>query len=419
MTQPTGKTRPCAPFWQAPHRPLFLASFLCALTTLAWWPLGVAFGLPAPAFAPVVLWHAHELIFGFASAAVGGYLLTALPSWTGVPPIQGVPLKLLLLLWLLARLTSGLADHIPVALLLSLNLSYPLWLAARLLLQTLSCGAYQKTGFGLAVLCLGGADALFMTAALSGQPEAALAIIRTVVLGFALLMTIIGSRAIAAFTNNWLDRSNRRALRIKDPRLPRLIAQGALALALIAMLAGLRGVASVAMICAAMAMLWRMRSWRLIPVLSNPLLAAQHLAFAWLPIGLASLGALWFAPQLYPMADALHILTIGAMSGLIMAISGRAACHHISGDMRASAGFVLGTLLVWATTWVRLSAPVFAQQSATILLAAAGLWCLGWALFIAGFRPALTGPVIRPVLSGKKHQPADPPPPPLQTEKSI
>ena len=417
MTHPPGQTRPCAPFWQAPHRPLFLASFLCALTTLAWWPLGAAFGLPAPGFEPVELWHAHELIFGFAGAAVGGYLLTALPNWTGVPPIQGAPLKLLLLFCLLARLASGLADHIPVALLLSLNLSYPLWLAAILLFQTLSCGAFQKAGFGLAVLCLGGADALFMTAALSGQPEVALTIIRTVVLGFALLMTLIGTAAIAAFTNNWLHRSNRRDLMIKDPRLPRLIAQGALALALIAMLAGLRGVASVAMICAAMAMLWRMRSWRLIPALSNPLLAAQHLAFAWLPIGLATIGALWFAPQLYPMADAIHALTIGAMSGLIMAISGRAACHHISGDMRASAGFGLGALLVWAATWVRLAAPVFAQHSATILLAAAGLWCLGWALFIAGFRPALTGPVIRPVLSGKKHQPAGPPP--LQTEKSI
>ncbi|WIY25561.1 NnrS family protein [Parasedimentitalea psychrophila] len=421
MTQPPGKTprltAAFAHFWQAPHRPLFLASFLCAFTTVAWWPLGVAFGLPAPGFEPVVLWHAHELIFGFAGAAVGGYLLTALPSWTGLPPIQGAPLKLLLGCWLLARLTSGLADHIPVALQLCLNLSYPLWLAAMLLYQTLSCGDYQKAGFGLAVLLLGGADALFMTAALSGQPEAALTILRTVVLGFALGMTIIGSRAIAAFTNNWLDRTNPRDPRINAPQLPRQIAQGALALALIAMLAGLRGVASVAMICAAIAMLWMMYGWRTIPALTNPLLAAQHLAFAWLPIGLASIGALWFAPQLYPMADAIHILTIGAMSGLIMAIAGRAACHHISGDMRASAGFVLGSLLVWAATWVRLAAPVFAQQNSSILLGAAGLWCLGWAVFIAGFRPALTGPVIRPVLSGKKHPPADPPH--LLTEKSI
>lgn len=416
MTQPPGQTPVFAHFWQAPHRPLFLASFLCAFATVAWWPLGVAFGLPAPGFEPVVLWHAHELIFGFAGAAVGGYLLTALPSWTGVPLIHGTTLKALLLLWGLARLAAGMANHIPAALLLGLNASYPLVLAVIILQQTLSCGAYRKAGFGLAVLCLGGADALFIAAALTDQPEVALTIARNVILGFTLLMTIIGSRAIAAFTNNWLERTHRRELKIQAPETPRLIALGLLVLALVALLTGFPNTANGALICAAIAILWTMRGWQTAKALTNPLLAAQHLAFVWLPIGLAIIGALWFAPQIYPMADALHILTIGAMSGLIMAIAGRAACHHISGDMRAGAGFILGALLIWATTWVRLAAPVFAQQTSTILLTAAGLWCLAWAIFIAGFRPALTGPVVRPVLSGKKHQTFNRIPP--QTEKS-
>jgi uncharacterized protein involved in response to NO len=417
MTQPPGQTPVFAHFWQAPHRPLFLASFLCAFATVAWWPLGVAFGLPAPGFEPVVLWHAHELIFGFAGAAVGGYLLTALPSWTGVPLIHGTTLKALLLLWGLARLAAGMANHIPAALLLGLNASYPLVLAVIILQQTLSCGAYRKAGFGLAVLCLGGADALFIAAALTDQPEVALTIARNVILGFTLLMTIIGSRAIPAFTNNWLDRTHRRELKIQAPETPRLIALSLPAVALVATLAGLPNTANSALICAAIAILWTMRGWQTVKALNNPLLTAQHLGFAWLPIGLATIGVLWFVPQAYPLADALHILTIGAMSGMIMAIAGRAACHHISGDMRANTGFTLGVVLIWAATWTRLSAPVFAQQTSAIVTAAAGLWCLGWAAFIVGFRPALTGPVTRPILSGKKHRTCDPLP--LQTEKSI
>ncbi|AZV77456.1 NnrS family protein [Parasedimentitalea marina] len=417
MRQAPEQTPVFSALWQAPHRPLFLASFLSAFITLAWWPLGVQIGLPAPGFEPVVLWHAHELIFGFAGAAAGGYLLTALPSWTAKPLMNGAPLKLLLLFWGVGRLATAMADHTPFALLIGLNASYPVWLAAILCHQTLSSGAFRKAGFGLAVLCLASADTLFMTAALANQPETALTIARTVILGFALVMVIIGSRAIPAFTNNWLERSQRRELKTQDPRLSRRITLGALTLALIAMVTGQLVTANVAMICAAAALLWTMRTWRTPVILTNPLLAALHLSYAWLPIGLATLGALWFAPRIDPLADALHILTIGAMSGLIMAIAGRAACHHISGDMRANAGFTLGALLIWTTTWVRVLAPVVAEQTSTLLLAAAGLWCLGWATFITGFRPALNGPVTRPILSGKRHSPRDPLS--LQTEKSI
>ena len=364
------------------------------------------FGLPPPGFEPVVLWHAHELIFGFAGAAVGGYLLTALPSWTGLPLVQGTTPKALLFLWLLARLTTALADHTPIALLLGLNAGFAVLLATIILYQTLSCGLYGKAGFGLTVLCLGAADTLFMATALSGHPDISLSIARFVLVGFALMITIIGGKAIPAFTNNWLDRTNRLDLRIKDAWLSHLFAQGALALAIIAMLAGQADTANAALICAAITILWMIRGWRTATALTNPLLAAQHLGFLWLPLGLALTGTLWFTPQTYPTGDALHALTIGAMSGLIMAIAGRAACHHISGDMRANAGFILGFVLIWITTWGRLAAPVLNQHTPTILLAAAGLWCLAWVLFIAGFRPALTGPVIRPVLSGKKHQPA-------------
>ncbi|NIZ59608.1 hypothetical protein DL239_01315 [Sedimentitalea sp. CY04] len=415
MTLAPEQPRSFSHFWEAPHRPLFLASFLCAFATVAWWPLGVEIGLPPPGFEPVVMWHAHELIFGFAGAAVGGYLLTALPSWTGLPLVQGTPLKALLFLWLLSRLTTALADHIPATLLLVLNAGYPLCLATIIFRQTLSCRLYGKAGFGLTVLCLGTADALFMATALTGNPDVSLTIARVVLFGFALLITFIGGRAIPAFTNNWLDRTNRQDLRIKSPWLPRLIAQGALALAIIAMLAGLADAANAALICAAITILWMMRRWRTATALTNPLLAAQHLGFLWLPLGLALTGTLAFAPQTYPTGDALHALTIGAMSGLIMAIAGRAACHRISGDMRANTGFILGALLIWVTTWVRLSAPILDQHTPTILLAAAGLWCLAWATFIAGFRPALTGPVVRPILSGKKHQTATAIP--LQTGK--
>jgi uncharacterized protein involved in response to NO len=44
-------------------------------------------------------WHAHEMTFGFAAATVAGFMLTAIPNWTGRMPLQGVWLGLLVLAW--------------------------------------------------------------------------------------------------------------------------------------------------------------------------------------------------------------------------------------------------------------------------------------------------------------------------------
>lgn len=402
MTRPQGKTWDFRHFWDAPHRPLFLASFLCAFLTVAWWPLGVGIGFPG--LRPVVLWHVHELIFGFAGAAIGGYLLTALPSWTARPPVRGTLLKVLLLFWGLARLVTAMAGHVPLGLLIGLNAAFFLWLAGILIHQTITSGTFRKAGFGVAVLALGSGEALFLAAAMSGRAWISLTVAHIVLVGIALLMTIVGARAIPAFTNNWLVRTGQRDLEIRDEPSTRHLAQGLLIAVIISLLINQPGVAHIAMICAAAATLWNMRRWRLATSLSNPLLVALYLAYLWLPIGLAGVGILWFYPTIYPVSDAIHAFTIGAMSGLIMAIAGRAASHHESGDLRANRGYTMGVLMIWLATLLRLIVPLFVGQSGEVQTVAALIWCAGWVIFIVGFLPALWGPAPRPVLSGRKHQ---------------
>lgn len=372
--------------------------------TVAWWPLGLEIGLPSPGLRPVVLWHVHELIFGFAGAAIGGYLLTALPSWTARPPVRGLPLKTLLLFWGMARLVTAMAGHVPPGLLLGLNAAYFLWLAGILFHQTITAGAYRKAGFGVAVLAFGSGELLFLTAAMTGRAWVSFAVAHIILVGIALLITSIGARAIPAFTNNWLVRTGRCDLEIHDEPSTRYLAQGLLVVAIVSLLIKQPDVAHGVMICAAMVILWNMRRWRSVTSLSNPLLAALHLAYLWLPFGLAGVGILWFYPTTYPVPDAIHALTIGAMSGLIMAIAGRAASHHEGGDLRAGRGYTMGVLMIWFATLLRLAVPLFVDQSAGILTMAALIWCAGWVIFTVGFLPALCGPALRPVLSGRKHQ---------------
>ena len=391
-------------FWDAPHRPLFLGAFVCAFLTVGWWPLGVRLGLSLPAFDPIILWHVHELIFGFAGAAVGGYLLTALPSWTGRAPVKGAPLILLALFWAAARIATAFADQLPLLLPVSLNAGYFLFLASILLNQSAKTGAKRGILFGTAVLVIGSVQCVFLISALSGPIWIAYALAQNVVIGFALLMTVIGTRAIPAFTNNWLARTEQPAKPITEATRSSKLAHMLLVAALFGKIIGQDYAAHIALILASISLFHTMSGWRTTKAFADPLLAALHMGYLWVPLGLGFVGAIKFLPIAYPPSDAIHILTIGAMAGLIMAISGRAASHQPSGVMKANGYFVAGVSLIWITTLIRLSAPLFPQQSGEILMAAAIIWCVAWASFILGYTPALRGPARRPVLSGSKHE---------------
>lgn len=395
-------------FWQAPHRPLFLLSYLCAFCTVAWWPFAEPLDLPPPLFASYGLWHAHELLFGFAGAALGGYLLTALPGWTGGPLLAGRPLKILVLAWGVERGVVAGAQALPLGLVLLGGGGYFLCLSLLLGREILRAGACRKLGFAAFVLALGLVNLLFLTAALNGSSEVCFALLRCALFAFCALIVVVGSRAVPAFTQNWLALSGRSA-RITEHRQIRGWVYVLLAGAVLSDWVGWNSLAYGICLFFSAILLWNMWHWQSHIALRNPLLAALHLSYLWVPLGLMLVGAsgvwaAWTGETRLPLGDALHSLTIGAMAGMIMAISGRAAAHHYSGEMRATKGFTFGFSLIWICTWLRLLSGFVPDHGAVLIRLAAGLWCLGWLAFVIGFLPALRGPVVRPVLSGRRYQ---------------
>jgi hypothetical protein len=85
-------------------RPFFLAVGLSGILLVPWWASSFVWGIPLGTAWPPTLWHSHEMLFGFIGAAVAGFLLTAVPSWTGERGFAGRPLALLCGVWLLGRL---------------------------------------------------------------------------------------------------------------------------------------------------------------------------------------------------------------------------------------------------------------------------------------------------------------------------
>lgn len=382
------------PLWQAAHRPLFLCAGLCALLAPGVWLWPGGFG------ADPVRWHVHELLFGMGGAAVGGYLLTALPGWTGAGRVSPQIVRALTLLWLLARISLLWAQALPFGLLLALGLGYFGLLAVVLARPLLAARAWSRLWSVVAVGGLALGNAVWL-ADLSGLQPARVSALAMALL-FATMISFIGGRAVPAFTHNWLLQSAP-ARRIRDWRALSVLAPGAIVTAGGLALSGQQAAAGVGLLLAGGVQGLRLAGWQTLHTRHYPALFLLHMAWVWLPAGLILLGVSMLRPDVLAQSVALHGLTMGAMGLMILAISGRAAMARSEGRLIAGRGLVLAFALVWLATLVRVLSAFAPQGWPDPIIASAALWMLGWATFLLAWRPALQGDLPFPVFSALRH----------------
>ena len=371
--------------WQAPHRPLFFFAGLWALTAPLAWLLPAGFGLEPLAF------HRHELLFGMGGAAVGGYLLTALPAWTGKQPVDSRITGLLCLLWLLARLSFALSGHLPVTAHILGSSAYFALLATFLVISILGARLWNRLWTVLVVTALGTAEAFLAWPGDSGGTTDG-------PLLFALIISLVGGRAVPAFTRHWLGRTNP-GTRLTDIPGPHVVALVLVLASLLAILCGWDQEAGFCLILSALLQLVRLAGWRSRQVLLYPALFILHLAWLWLPIGLALTGLALSAPGIIDRASALHGLTMGAMGSMMLAVMARAAMVRENGRLRLGRRLALAFALVFLSAALRIVAPLLPIDWLDPATAPAVTWMLGWLLFLLAYARALRGPVERPVLS--------------------
>lgn len=382
-----------AGIWEAPHRPLFLLAGLWALLVPGVWLLPVGAG-PSP-----LEWHRHELLYGMGGAAVGGYLLTALPAWTGQPKLSPPVTCIVVALWIAGRLAFALDWPPPLG--PAVSLLYFAALGLILVRGILRAGAWRRLPLALAPFMLG----------LSGIVDAELArgigsapVRELSPLLFALLIGVVGGRAIPAFTRHWAARGAQDSA-VTDPPLLAGISILLLASAILLLSAGADRPAGLTLILSGGLQGARVVFWRSWSTWRYPALAVLHLAWLWLPAGLILLGISHLSSSALAPAAALHALTMGAMGSMMLAIMGRAAMVRRGPALDVSRSFGLGFLLVFLSTVPRLAmAGIDSEAYLDLLLRlAACCWMAGWAMFLWDFRHALRGPVQRPVLSARTH----------------
>lgn len=395
------------PLWQAAYRPLFLGAGICALLApLVWlWPGK----LPADPR----LWHLHELVFGMCGAAVGGYLLTALPAWTR--PVTGQvsglvssrTVLVLTLLWLAARLALPLSESLPFGLQLVMALGYFVLLAMALARHLIAARLWGRLWAVVAIAAMALGNAVLLVDMRGLVDMAALPV--AMVLLFAALIGWIGGRAVPAFTRSWLQR----AAPDRQPQDRRAIAVAALVATMLGgalALGGQTGAAGACLTLAGILQGVRLAGWQSRLARGYPALLMLHLAWLWLPCGLLLLGMSTLRPDLLAQSAALHALTMGAMGSMILAITGRAAMARRDRMLIAGPALMLAFALVWLSALPRILSGITPPDWPDPVRVSALMWMLGWAVFLAAFRPALSGPVPAPVLSAPQRKTAAPPP---------
>jgi uncharacterized protein involved in response to NO len=374
-------------------RPFFLGAGLVAMLLIPWWAASYAFGIPLGTSWPPTLWHAHEMLFGFIVAAVAGFLLTAVPSWTGARGFAGGPLALVSGLWLLARIAVATSQLWPLAAVAALDLAF-LPAIAVLVLPPLVRARNRNTPLLAVLAALWATDVAFYWGLYrhnDGESLHALIVGIDIVL---LLITVIGGRIVPAFTASALKQRGIGSAVRTWPGVTEVAVAAMIALALSDLFRPDGVIAGVIAALAAAAQAVRLAQWQTLKTFRQPIVWVLHLAYVWLPIGLG-LKAAALLTGAAPAAFWLHALTIGAAATMIVAVMTRASLGHTGRPLVVDPVIALAYLLLTAAALVRVfGLAVLRIAYPEVILAAAFLWTAAFVLFIWIYAPMLLAPRV-------------------------
>jgi uncharacterized protein involved in response to NO len=380
--------RPAFGLWKLGFRPFYLLASLFAAVSVLLWVAQYAGWLPFQ-YVQSSAWHGSEMLFGYATAVVAGFLFTAARNWTGQPTPTGPLLAALAALWLAGRILVVTPWSIAAA---AVNAAFPLAVAAGIAVPMLRAGN-RRNYFFVALLASLGVLALAVNLAWFGVIEwparAGLQLGLDVIL---LIMAVMGGRVIPMFTNNGVPGTRAR----REPWIERL-ALGGIVLLVVADLVE-ASAAALAILCAALAIvhgarLWLWQPWR---TRRTPLVWILHAAYGWIVLHLA-LRALSLVGLVSPFL-ATHALTIGGIGGLTIGMMTRTARGHTGRPLLADRADVTCYVLIMLAALSRVVAPMLWPEAYVATVAVAGAcWAAAFLLYFASYLPWL----LRARLDGK------------------
>lgn len=370
-----------------PFRIFFLSVAAWAIVSLMLWLAALVGRADWPFAMPALLWHQHEMLFGMLSAAIAGFLLTAVCVWTGTERLHAKTLLALWLVWLAGRISLAIGDDWPNAVPEAINLAFlPLVMldAGR---RILARRQWRHFPVMLALVLLWGMQWRLLIHQDSGAVGPAMVAVM-------LLMLVIGGRITPAFSASWL-RARGRAELAADIAGPAVLNYTVPLIMLVlfiaswltdgALLAGLAWLAGIITLLYILA--WR--GWR---VAGEPLLWVLHLSLLWIPVSLGLLGLSTIG--VLAAGVWLHAAGVGAMSGLILGVMSRVSLGHTGRQLLLPAGMTLAFCLLQASAVARVLTALSVVSWYPGILLSALCWMLAFALFLWRYTSILCSPRV-------------------------
>ncbi|MGQ4277502.1 NnrS family protein [Pseudidiomarina sp. E22-M8] len=380
------------PLLRQAFRPMFLLGATFSAVAMMLWLWVLSGTVQLPVFADVMFWHSHEMIFGFVAAIIVGFLLTAVQNWTGLRATHGRSLGMLTAVWLLGRISLLFGAYLPPIVPITLDLLF-LPLATILLAMPLIAVKQQRNLFFVPVLLLLTlCNALMYYGRMTGRFDLQQVGSQNAVILITLLMAIVGGRVLPMFTANgtmtekvqpivWLDRLSLGSLWL------------IFALQITQLSSWLNGTALAILYgVAALLLAVRCARWKIWTTLRVPLLWSFHVAYWFLPIGLA-LFAWHHATGEVSVSTAIHALTVGAMGNMILSMLARVSLGHSGRPLQPKKIMSLAFLLVILAAVLRVFVAWFWPEATyQWYLFAGSAWIVAYLIYVVVYLPILTLP---------------------------
>lgn len=372
-------------FLSSGYRPFFLGAGLWAILAVAVW-LAEWLGVFPPVMILNANWHAHEMIFGFAGAALGGFILTAIPNWTGRLPVRGFWLGVLALLWLLGRLAmlgteilgtvgTGIVDSL-----------YLIALCGAIWREIIAGRNWRNIKIALTISLLAAANVLFHWQYAQPSADTAMAE-RMGVMVLVTLIALIGGRIIPSFTRNVLKRRGETKLPSPVNTVDRVTLIATTLTAISWTLYPQSLVSAALTLIACVLNLVRLARWRGLAVRNEPMLWVLHVGYLWIGIGFGLLSAHIFL-DLAPQSAAIHAFTAGAFATMILGVMSRASRGHSGLPLNAD---FASTSMYSAVSLAALFRVAASLTGFPVLYSLSGVfWVLAFGIFVIAYWKILT-----------------------------
>ena len=369
-------------------RPFFLSAGLFVAIAMPMWVAVLAFGFETSGSLSSRAWHLHEMLYGYVAAVVVGFLLTAIPNWTGRLPVVGKPLAMLWGLWLAGRVAMMFLAAMPV-LAAIIDAAFLMVFAALLWREILAGKNIKNIPVCVLISLLAVSNIAFHYMSLN---EISTAVAERSGLGMiAILISLIGGRIVPSFTRNWMVNQKLSPLPVAFD----IIDKVGLVIGVVAILSWVAAPefvpAGILFFIAAILYFYRISRWRGHACTAEWLVVILHIGYLWLPVWFSLMAMSIFFPDILSQPNALHALSAGAIGIMTIAVVTRASLGH-SGQ-KLTANFWTKTIYVLIVTGALVRVLVdWLQIDYTLAIAiAGGLWSAGYTVFVISYGPMFFG----------------------------